>query len=363
MATSSPRFGIWALVHGSRGAYQDPDEPYNASWERNRDLVLAAEELGFGSTLIAQHTINPHIEDFDQLEAWSAAAALAALTSRIEIIAAIKPYLYHPVVLAKLALGIENISRGRFAINLVNGWNRPEIDKAGLGFAEHDDRYAYGREWISIVSRLLEGERVTFKGAHFDVRDYLLRPADLYRKRPTIYVGGESEPARALVADHGDVWFINGQPLEDVAGLIANVSARPRAAAPLRFGLSAFVVARKSGAEAQVEHERLLSLSARDAPMKEVQKRNTDPKVVMMQTMQKTARVGTNGGTAAGLVGSYDEVAARISAFHAAGIELFMLQFQPFEVEMRRFAEEVIPRVRQAWSGPSVSARDQKALA
>ena len=91
------------------------------------------------STLIAQHTINPHQEDLDQLEAWSAAAALAALTSRIEIIAAIKPYLYHPVVLAKLALGIENISRGRFAINLVNAWNRPEFEKAGIGFPEHDD--------------------------------------------------------------------------------------------------------------------------------------------------------------------------------------------------------------------------------
>jgi alkanesulfonate monooxygenase len=185
----------------------------------------------------------------------------------------------------------------------------------------------------------------------------LLRPADLYRARPTINVGGESEPARALVADHGDVWFINGQPLEDVAGLIANVSARPRTTAPLRFGLSAFVVARKTGAEAQAEHERLLSLSAQDAPMKEIQKRNTDPKVVMMQTMQKTARVGTNGGTAAGLVGSYDEVAARIGAFHAAGIELFMLQFQPFEVEMQRFAEEVIPRVRQARTGSKPERR------
>ena len=351
MTKPSARFGIWALVHGSRGAYQDPDEPYNASWERNRDLVLAAEELGFDSVLIAQHTINPHIEDFDQLEAWSAAAALAALTSRIEIIAAIKPYLYHPVVLAKLALGIENISRGRFAINLVNAWNKPELEKAGIGFAEHDDRYGYGREWISIVSRLLAGERVTFKGAHFDVRDYMLRPADLYRTRPTIYVGGESEPARALVADHGDVWFINGQPLEDVTGLIANVSARPRNAAPLRFGLSAFVVGRETSAEAHAAHERLLSLSAKDAPMKEIQKRNTDPKVVMMQTMQKTARVGTNGGTAAGLVGSYDEVAARIGAFHGAGIELFMLQFQPFEIEMQRFAEEVIPRVRQTGAG------------
>src|SRR5579871_6114099 len=177
MATSTPRFGIWALVHGSRGAYQDPDEPYDASWERNRDLVLAAEELGYDATLIAQHTINPHIEDFDQLEAWSAAAALAALTKRIEIIAAIKPYLYHPVVLAKMALQIEHISRGRFAINLVNAWNRPEIEKAGLEFREHDERYVYGREWLSIVEPLLRGECVTARGQYFDVRGYELRPA------------------------------------------------------------------------------------------------------------------------------------------------------------------------------------------
>jgi alkanesulfonate monooxygenase len=306
MAATSPRFGIWAVVHGSRGAYQDPDEPYDASWERNRDLILAAEELGFESTLIAQHTINPHIEDFDQLEAWSAAAAIAALTSRIEIIAAIKPYLYHPVVLAKMALGIENISRGRFALNLVNAWNRPELEKAGIGFAEHDERYGYGREW-------------------------------------------NSAPARSLVADHGDVWFINGQPIEDVAKLIADVSARSRSGAPpLRFGLSAFVVARETSEAAWAEHERLLALAAKDAPMKAIQRQNTDPKVVMMQTMQKTPRVGTNGGTAAGLVGSYDQVAARIREFHAAGIELFMLQFQPFEAEMRRFALEVIPRVRPA---------------
>src|SRR6185437_14274846 len=165
------RFGIWALVHGSRAALQDPDEPYDASWERNRALVLEAERLGFHSTLVAQHTINPHHAPQDQLEAWTASAALAALTRKIEIIAAIKPYLYHPVVLAKMALGIENISRGRFAINLVNAWNRPELEKAGIGFAEHDDRYAYGREWISVVSRLFDGERLTYRGNHFDIRD------------------------------------------------------------------------------------------------------------------------------------------------------------------------------------------------
>ncbi len=342
------RFGIWALVHGPRAAHQDPEEPYDASWERNRDLILAAEELGYDSTLIAQHTINPHQEDLDQLEAWSAAAAAAALTRRIEIIGAIKPFLYHPVVFAKLALGVEHISRGRLAINLINAWNRPELERAGLPFPEHDARYGYGREWISIVTRLMRGERVTFRGEHFDVYDYALHPVSLYRERPTIYVGGESEPARALVADHGDVWFINGQPLEDVAGLIADVAARPRGAAPpLRFGLSAFVIARETGEQAQAAYERLLGLAARDAPMRATQKENTDPKVVMMKTMEKSPRVGSNGGTAAGLVGSYDEVAERVRAFHAAGIELFMLQFQPFEAEMRRFAQEVIPRVRQ----------------
>ena len=122
MSNSSIRFGIWALVHGSRAALQDPDEPYDASWERNRSLVLEAEALGYDSTLVAQHTINPHSQALDQLEAWTASAALAGLTNRVEIITAIKPYLYHPVVLAKMALQIENISRGRFAINLVNAW-------------------------------------------------------------------------------------------------------------------------------------------------------------------------------------------------------------------------------------------------
>ncbi|HUC18030.1 MAG TPA: LLM class flavin-dependent oxidoreductase [Acetobacteraceae bacterium] len=344
---SRPRFGVWALVHGSRGALHDPDEPFDASWERNERLVLAAEALGFDSTLIAQHTANPYDDEWDELEAWTAAAALAALTERIEIIAAIKPPLYHPVVLAKMALQIEHIARGRFGINLVNAWNRPEYEKVGIPFAAHDERYAYGREWIGIVEPLLRGERVSFAGKYFRVTDYQLRPADPFHARPAIYVGGESPPAQDLVACHGDVWFINGQPLAEVRRLIASARARPRAAAPLRFALSAFVIARESAAEAAEAYAHLAALAEKDAAIRERQAANTDPAVVMKHThAAKTPRIGTNGGTAAGLVGSYDEVAERIRAFHAAGIELFMLQFQPFEAEMQRFAQEILPRVR-----------------
>ncbi|CAO3428429.1 LLM class flavin-dependent oxidoreductase [Azospirillum endophyticum] len=353
MAKPAIRFGVWAPVHGPRAALQDPAEPFNASWEHNRDVVLEAEALGFDATLIAQHTVNPHLPDHDQLETWTAAAAMAALTRRIEIIAAIKPYIHHPVFLAKMALQIENISGGRFAINLVNAWNRAEFEKAGIPFGEHDDRYAYGREWISVVSRLMAGERVTHRGRNFAVTDYVLTPRDLHRARPAIYVGGESEPARALVADHGDVWFINGQPLADVAALIADLRRRPRpgpgSLSPLRFGLSAFVIARDSEAEAHEYHEHLLDLAARDADIRAAQRAKSDPAVRMHQTIARNAAgspsIGSNGGTAAGLVGSHDQVAERIQAFHAAGIELFMLQFQPLRSEMRRFAEAIFPRL------------------
>ncbi|MEP9366700.1 LLM class flavin-dependent oxidoreductase [Xanthobacter sp. VNH20] len=345
MATSEIRIGVWAPVHGPRAALQDPAEPFDASWAHNRAVVLEAEALGYDSTLVAQHTINPHVPDYDQLEAWTGAAALAALTSRIEIIAAIKPYLVHPVVLAKMALQIENISEGRFAINLVNAWNRLEYEKAGILFAEHDDRYAYGREWISVVERLVRGERVTHAGRNFQITDYALAPKDLYRARPRIYVGGESEPARALVADHGDTWFINGQPLADVAALIGDLRRRPRRGAPLSFGLAAFVIARATEREAQDYYEHLTQLAARDAQIRAIQRANSDDKVVMLQTIAKSPRIGSNGGTAAGLVGSYDQVAQRIRAFHGAGIELFMLQFQPLSAEMRTFAAEVFPRL------------------
>ncbi len=348
MMHSPPRFGIWALVHGSRAARQDPEEPHDASWARNSKLVLAAEALGYDSTLIAQHTFNPLNPHLSGLEAWSASAGLAAITTRIEIIAAIKPLLYNPVVLARMALQIEEISGGRFALNVVNAWNKAEMDKAGLPFPEHDARYELGAEWLGVVEPLLRGETVHHQGPHFTVGGAMLVPKAATRSRPRLYIGGESEPARALAAEHGDVWFINGQPLEDVKALIADLSRRPRRDAALRYGLSAFVIARATEAEAQAAYERLATLAALDAPMLAAQAKTTDAAVVMKHTMAKSARVGTNGGTAAGLVGTYAQVAERIQRFHQAGIETFMLQFQPFEAEMRRFAAEVMPRVRMA---------------
>ena len=89
------------------------------------------------------------------------------------------------------------------------------------------------------------------------------------------------------------------------------------------------------------EHRKRL---APDASLRAIEKRNTDPKAVMMDTMAKSPHVGSNGGMAGSLVGRYDTVAH--PRFHAVGIELFILQFPPFEEEMTRFAPQITPRVR-----------------
>jgi alkanesulfonate monooxygenase len=199
---------------------------------------------------------------------------------------------------------------------------------------------------LSIVRGLIGGEEVTFKGRFFNVDGYRLKPASRFRERPPIYVGGESDPAKDLVAHSADVWFINGQPPHEVQRLIEDVQSRPRSGAPVRFGLSAYVIARETEAEAQAVVEEFWGYAELDAKDKAHVFQNADHQAVMFQTFNKYPAIGTNGGTAAGLVGTCDQVAERICAFQELGIELFMLQFQPLEAEMRRFAEYVIPRVR-----------------
>ncbi|MGH2343167.1 LLM class flavin-dependent oxidoreductase [Segnochrobactraceae bacterium EtOH-i3] len=348
-APATPKFGIWTPYRG-KWVLDPRTERLEARFEQTRDVVLSAERAGFDTALFAQHTINPLDAAEEIQEAWTAAAAAAALTERIEIITAIKPKLFHPVVLAKLALGIEDISRGRAAINLVNAWFIPELQKAGIGFPEHDARYAYGAEWIEVVSRLIAGERVTHQGENFQIDDYVLSPASQWRARPRIYFGGESEPGRALAVRYADCWLLNGRPVADVAPLVADVARRPRTGAPLTYGITGFSLTRETQAEADAALAELFAIqeSFYDTRARDMQK-NIDPKVVALKVGSKypgARMIGANGGTLPGFVGSYDQVAERIAAFWDIGISTYLLSFFPLIEEQENFARHVIPRVR-----------------
>ncbi|KAF3889598.1 MULTISPECIES: LLM class flavin-dependent oxidoreductase [Nostocales] len=352
---SEPRYGIWIPVYGNCGAMKHPQEPRDASYKRAKELIQLAEECGFTTTLIAEHLINPRNQELDQLETWTAAAALAEATDSIEIIAAVKPLLFHPVVLAKMALGIDAISGGRFAINLVSAWFKPEMEKSGITFLSHSDRYRYSQEWIEVVKALWSGEQVNYSGKFFQIDELSLHPRPLAHPYPQVYLGGESDSAKDLAMREADVFFLNGRPLEVIQETITDVKKRVRLQLkPLRFAMSAFVIARPTDVEAQEEYQWLFELTKQDDRSELL--KGVDSEVVMFKNMAKYPGVGSNGGTAAGLVGSYDTVAARIADFANIGIDTFMLQFQPFTTEMRRFSQEIMPRVRHHLSSDRLSA-------
>jgi alkanesulfonate monooxygenase len=355
-----PRFGLWAPVYGPWGARDHPNEPSQTNYEFTREIVVEAERLGFSVVMIAQHIINPLNNDYDQLETWTAAAALAEATERIELIGAVKPFFFHPAIVAKMALGLDAISRGRFSINLISGWYLPEMEQAGLTSRAHDDRYRYSREWLHVVKALWGNDKVSFEGEFFRLQELQFHPGPIAEPHPRIYLGGESEPARALAADEADVYLINGRPVELVKQLIADLQRRPRYNGhQLRFGTAGFVIARSSQAEADEEHEYLEKLAAPQDYTKLM--KGIDPEAVMFRTFANRPRgLGTNGGTSLGLVGDYDTVARRIVTLVEAGIETFLLQFQPLRQELRRFAEEIMPRVRYLQRDCAVAREDWK---
>ena len=310
------------------------------SYRRTRDLLLRAERAGFDSTLLAEHVIHPSNTEDDVLETWSTIAALAEATSRIELIGAVKPLLFNPLVFAKIAANIADIADGRLAVNLVTGWFLPELEGLGLDPLDHDDRYAYSREWIGIVTELWTGKHVSIgdRGGH----PALVRPVPA--SPPLLYVGGESEPGRALAAEHADVFFINGRPLADTVEVIEDL----RVAAARRCTAAIRPVRLRDRPRHRGRGHRRAGLSAVAVGRRERPEISggTDPKTQMYKVLSGTKRIGSNGGTLAGLVGSYEQVVERIEAFHDAGVELFMLQFQPIEAELDRFADKIIPHFR-----------------
>src|SRR5580704_3980178 len=145
------RYGFWLPVFGGWLRNLD-DENMETSWEYTRSLCIRAEELGYDLTLIAELNLND-IKGVEApvLDAWSTAAALAAVTQRLELMVAVRPNFHQPALFAKQAANIDRIAGGRISLNVVSSWWADEARQYGLQFDEHDDRYTRTSEWLSVV--------------------------------------------------------------------------------------------------------------------------------------------------------------------------------------------------------------------
>ncbi|MBB4617270.1 LLM class flavin-dependent oxidoreductase [Sphingomonas abaci] len=334
------RYGFWMPVFGG-WLRNVADERMEASWAYAKALTQDAERWGYDLTLIAELNLND-IKGVEQpaLDAWSTAAALAAVTERLELMVAVRPNFHHPALFAKAAANIDRIAGGRLSLNVVSSWWADEARQYGLQFDQHDDRYARTAEWLSVVDGLWTQDRFSFAGQFYTTDAAICAPKPV--KRPTVYAGGESEAAKTMIASQCDAYVMHGDPVEAIAPKIADMAARRRAAggAPMQYGMAAYAIVRDSEAEAKRELERITTVTDLPAGYANFDQWLSGTQLERELKLQEYSV--SNRGLRPNLVGTPEQLKERIAEYEAAGLDLLLLQMSPQAEEMERFAAQVM---------------------
>jgi FMNH2-dependent dimethyl sulfone monooxygenase len=338
------RYGYWLPVFGG-WLRNVVDENMPTTWPYVKRVAQRSEELGFDCTLVAELNLNDiKGPEAPSLDAFSTAAALAAVTERIELMVAVRPTFHLPALLAKQAANIDHISNGRLTLNVVSSWWADEARKYGVHFEQHDDRYARTSEWLDVLDGVWKQNNFSFTGKYYRVDDNILAPKPVSKPRPTLYAGGESTAAKELIAEKCDAYLMHGDPPERVAEKIADLKARraKHNLPPMKFGVAGYTIVRETEREAQDELRRITDVHQSAAGYANYQQWLAGTQLEQKVSLEDYSV--SNRGLRSGLVGTPEQVSERLAAFEAAGVDLVLLQFSPQLEEMERFAASVMRR-------------------
>jgi len=336
------RYGYWMPVFGG-WLRNVEDEGMAAGWDYVSDLARRSEQIGYDLTLIAELQLNDiKGRDAPALDAWALTAALAAVTERLELMTAVRPTFHPPGLFAKRAATIDQISGGRLALNVVSAWWQEEARSLGFEFDRHRDRYNRTSEWLDVLDKLWRESNVDHAGALYRLENATVAPKPARSPRPVIYAGGESEDAKRLITEKCDAFVMHGDASEVIGEKISDMAARRERLGkpPMQYGMAAYAIVRDSEAEAEKEYARITDIDPQRAGFA-----NFDQWIegteLERQLMLEEYSV-SNRGLRPRLVGTPEQLRARIEAYEAAGLDLLLLQMSPQREEMERFAAQVI---------------------
>ncbi len=337
------RYGYWLPVFGGWLRNVD-DENMAATWEYSKKLAQRSEQIGYDLTLVAELNLNDIKGEAEpSLDAWSTAAALTAVTERLEYMVAVRPTFHNPALLAKQAANIDRIGGGnRLSLNVVSSWWKDEATKYGVHFEQHDDRYARTAEWLEVLDNLWKRDRFEFSGKYYRVSESILQPKPITQPRPTIYAGGESETAKDLIARTCDAYVMHGDPPEKIGARIADMAARREkySLPPMIYGVAGYSIVRNTEAEAQAELARITDVKQSAAGYSNYQQWLSGTQLEQRVSLEDYSV--SNRGLRSGFIGTPQMVIDRVAEFEKVGVSLLLLQCSPQFEEMERFAEACI---------------------
>ncbi|MTH55183.1 LLM class flavin-dependent oxidoreductase [Bacillus mangrovi] len=341
------KYGFWLPIFGG-WLRNTEDENMPPTFDYAKKVTQSAEEWGYSTTLIAELYLNDiKGPEHDSLEAWTTAAALAAVTEKIEIMTAIRPGFHNPAVAAKMAANIDQLSGGRFTLNVVSAWWEEEARQYGGIFTEHDERYSRTEEFIRVLKGLWTEDSFSHPGKHYQIPNARLFPKPVQKPNPVLYAGGESQRGKETIAASCDAYVMHGGTAEEITLKINEmVQLRQKANRPpfSSFGMAAYVICRDSEEEALEELARITDVKESSAYSGFD---DFTSKSKLEQQIQLQDYSVSNRGLRPNLIGTPEQIADRIIEFEKAGLDLLLLQFSPQLEEMERFAKQVMPLVEE----------------
>jgi alkanesulfonate monooxygenase SsuD/methylene tetrahydromethanopterin reductase-like flavin-dependent oxidoreductase (luciferase family) len=306
---------------------------HGVGWPQWRRLVRTVEDLGFTGLYFSDHLVMVAPPDHPSLELVVALTYLADHTDRVRFGSMVSPLsLRDPVMLARQAAAIDELSGGRMVLGLGTGWMEREHTMFGYDLGDVPTRFKRFAEGLEVITRLLRSsEPVDFMGEFFQLRGAAL-PGPARPGGPEIQIGGQG-PKRTLplVARYADAWnahVIGPEELRERNALLDTLlEAEGRKPGDVRrtFNVPVFC------GHTRAEIETRLSRMPEFAPWRGL---STDA------ILERLARFRA-------LVGSPDEVVRQIRDFEAAGVTEISLQwFAPDDIEgLEVLAAEVLPQV------------------
>ncbi len=167
------------------------------------------EDLGFTGLYRSDHITNNTPPDLDSLEMWVSLTWLASHTRRIEFGPLVSPIsVRHPVLTARMAMAVDDLSGGRLTLGLGAGWQEREHKLFGFDLLPVKERFDRFQEGLEVISRLMRsGQPVTYTGEYYQLHGAALLPPPARPGGPHLLVGGVGEKRTLpLAARYADEW-------------------------------------------------------------------------------------------------------------------------------------------------------------
>ncbi|WP_434568618.1 dimethylsulfone monooxygenase SfnG [Pseudomonas sp. Z3-8] len=355
MSQDTIKFAYW--VPNVSGGLVVSKIPQRTDWgiDYNRKLAQIAEDAGFDYALTQIRFTAGYGAEY-QHESVAFSHALLAATTRLKVIAAVLPGPWTPSVLGKQIATIDQLTGGRVAINVVSGWFKGEFTAIGEPWLEHDERYRRSEEFITTLKGIWTTDNYTFAGDFYRFRDYTLKPKPL-QQHPEIFQGGSSRAARDMAARVSDWYFTNGNTVEGVKAQVDDL--RTKAAAnnhTVKVGVNAFIIARDTEEEARAVLAQIIDQADPEAvnafgdAAKQAGKASPEGEGNWAKSSFEDL-VQYNDGFKTNLIGTPQQIAERIVALKAVGVDLVLAAFLHFQEEVEYFGKRVLPLVRELEQG------------